>query len=69
VSTNCKFDAWGATKDEAFYATGNIIAGLSRLIEGLTENKTVTPLEIQEEIWRVWGKEFREHLSSTAAEL
>jgi hypothetical protein len=64
VTTNIKFDAWGTTKDEAFYATGVIITALSKLIEGMAERKVATAFDIQEEIWRLWGKEFHASLSA-----
>lgn len=63
VSTNTKFDAWGTTKDEAFYATGVVITALSKLIEGMATNRKASILEIYEELWRLWGKEFHSSLS------
>jgi hypothetical protein len=67
VTTNMKFDAWGTTKDEAFYATGVIITALSKLIEGMAERKVATAFDIQEDIWRLWGKEFHASLSMGVA--
>jgi DNA-binding protein H-NS len=66
VTTNVKFDAWGTTKDEAFYATGVIINALSKLIEGMAERKVATAFDVQEDIWRLWGKEFHTLLSVEA---
>lgn len=64
VSTNTEFKGWGITKDEVFYTTNVVIIALSKLIEGMTEQKKATALDIQEELWGLLGKAIHRQLEA-----
>ncbi len=63
VQTNTTFDAYDATTDKMYYATGNVIMALSRVIHDVLSQRGPPPpdlLELQEELFLRWGKRIRQ---------
>jgi hypothetical protein len=63
VQTNTTFDAFDATTDKMYYATGNVIMALSRvLFDVLTQRGSAPPdvLTLQEELFLRWGRRIRQ---------
>jgi histidine kinase/DNA gyrase B/HSP90-like ATPase len=67
VQTNITFDSYQATTDKMFYATGNVIMALARIISDLgqqTGRGPTDPMEIQEDLYLRWGKRMRRGFAS-----
>jgi hypothetical protein len=67
VQTNTTFDAYDATTDKMYYATGNVIMALSRVLHDVLSQRSPSPPEItdlQEELFLRWGRRIRQGVQS-----
>jgi hypothetical protein len=63
VSTNTTFDAHDACSDKLFYATGNVIMALARVLHDVLSQRGRPPpdtVDIQEELYLRWGRRIRQ---------
>jgi hypothetical protein len=67
VQTNISFDAYDATTDKMFYATGNVIMALAKVLQDQIDQvgKSHTDLgELQEDLFLRWGKRIRHGMTT-----
>jgi histidine kinase/DNA gyrase B/HSP90-like ATPase len=63
VQTNTAFDAYDATTDKMYYATGNVIMAISRVLDDVLSQRSKSApdlLALQEELFLRWGRRIRQ---------
>jgi hypothetical protein len=66
VQTNITFDSYDATTDKMFYATGNVIMALARVLSDLAQQAgrgPTDPVDVQEDLYLRWGKRLKRGFS------